>query len=266
MNALCPTYAVEPDSSEPSSNLLGIISAEEEVEHQGTSGVFFRQWHTLLDLLLAAAIYEIPSGALSPSIKTNVFLSFLASTPRVFGLASFMRFRGNLSCRAYLKGKSKSYDFGSAVIAEGPSAETWTVPSWRSEWTAPLESDGLDELSREIHAARKLLTLGDDWDGEGSPGYSEATLDRAACFLRHHMRWAWEKYGVWLLAPRILPGPSGSIDIHWETRHYELLVNIPTDPSAPATFYGDDYGKSSIKGMFNPSAFNFGLVTWLLRL
>jgi len=263
---LCPPYAAEPDSTEPSTSLFGIIPVGQEDEDRGISEAFLRQWHTRRDLLNDSAIYGIPSGALAPSINTDVFLSFLASAPRVYGLATFRRFRGKLSCRAYMKGRSRSYDFGSAEIAKGPPADTWTVPSWKNEWTAPLKSESLDELSREIQAAQKLLTLEDNWDGEGSPGFSKTTLGRAAAFLHRHMLWVWERYGVWLQAPRILPGPDGSIDMHWQTANYELLVNIPADPSAPATFYGDDYGRSSIKGAFNPSVFNLGLVTWLLRL
>ena len=262
---MCPPYVAEPDSGEAYGSLFGILPEEEGIEDQRSPEVYFRQWHTLRDFLDTSAIYEIPRGALSPSIKMDVFLSYLALSPRVFGLATFRRFRGNLTCKSYLKGKLKSYDFGTSGVAEGPPADTWTVQSWKSEWTAPLESDNLDELSRALHAARKLLILEDNWDGEGSPGYLKATLDRAAIFLNRHMRWVWEKYAVWLQAPQILPGPDGSIDIHWETANFELLVNMPADPSAPATFYGDNYGKGSIKGSFDPSSFNMGLVTWLLR-
>jgi hypothetical protein len=180
-------------------------------------------------------------------------------------MANFRKVRDSYVWRAFVEGRSESYLLIPSDIAEGPPADTWTVPSWTSEWTASLESNSFEDLNNEIHASQKLVTLEDNWDGEGSPGYSEATLDRAAAFLRLHMRWVWEKYGVWLEVPRILPGPSGSIDIHWETPDYEVLVNVPNDPSAPATFYGDDYGKGSIKGTFDPSFFNFGLLTWLLR-
>src|SRR5690242_6411887 len=38
-------------------------------------------------------------------------------------------------------------------------------------------------LGGEIGDARRLLSLGDDWDGEGSPGYDEQTWSRAADLL-----------------------------------------------------------------------------------
>jgi len=67
-----------------------------------------------------------------------------------------------------------------------------------------------------------------------------------------------------LPSPKIQPGPEASIDLHWKMERFELLVNIPNDPSKPATFYGDDYGDLCIRGNLNPSAPIPGLVVWLL--
>jgi hypothetical protein len=38
----------------------------------------------------------------------------------------------------------------------------------------------------------------------------------------------------------ILPGPYGSIDLHWRTPKRELLINVPDDAEGPASYYGDD--------------------------
>ena len=41
-------------------------------------------------------------------------------------------------------------------------------------------------------------------------------------------------------APEILPGPGGSIDLHWKTDARELLINVPADPQDTISYYGDD--------------------------
>jgi hypothetical protein len=65
--------------------------------------------------------------------------------------------------------------------------------------------------------------------------------------------------------PDIAPGPDGSIDLHWDYPAYEMLINIPRDESSMAGFYGDDRGRISIKGKFDPSQVNEGLLLWLMR-
>ncbi len=42
--------------------------------------------------------------------------------------------------------------------------------------------------------------------------------------------------GSILDAPNILPGPDNSIDLHWDYPKYEILINIPADPMAEASF------------------------------
>jgi hypothetical protein len=126
----------------------------------------------------------------------------------------------------------------------------------------------LRQLEQEIQRSRRILSLEDDWDGEGSKGYSEQAWSRATGYLRRQARACWLRHGVVIPTPTIGPGPEGSIDIHWQTEFYELLVNIPADPAIPASFYGDDYGTLSIKGTFDPSAEPSGhlaLVSWLVR-
>ena len=65
--------------------------------------------------------------------------------------------------------------------------------------------------------------------------------------------------------PQINPGPEGSIDVHWKTRQFELLLNFPADPTLPAGFYGDDYGTLKIKGKMRTEGFNQGLLLWLMK-
>jgi hypothetical protein len=118
-------------------------------------------------------------------------------------------------------------------------------------------------LEAEIKQAQRIVELRDDWDGEGSAGYSQATIDRAVGFLTRHVRGLWESYGIECPIPRIGPGPEGSIDIHWKQPSWELLVNIAADEHAMAAFYGDNYGVQRIRGSFDPTKFNLGIAEWL---
>ena len=117
--------------------------------------------------------------------------------------------------------------------------------------TAVLATD--NELDSEIERSRRLLTWEDDWDGEGSPGYKESTWTRAVEFLKVHVLWINEQFGITVSTPQILPGPAGSIDMHWRTQDRELLINVPAEQSELATFYGDNFGNRVIRGSFDPS-------------
>lgn len=127
------------------------------------------------------------------------------------------------------------------------------------------EVDIFQELKAEIEQARRILELEDDWDGEGSPGYSEDAFDRAVSFLTMEAEGLWESWGIPLPAPKIGPGPHGSIDLHWKQPSKELLVNIPADSNEMATFYGDNYGAEKIRGSLDPRNFNFGIAAWLVN-
>ena len=119
-------------------------------------------------------------------------------------------------------------------------------------------------IKQAIQEARAIVDLGDDWDGEGSPGYQKKTWAKAVDFTRRHLRWIRSNYGEdHAPIPVIGPGPQGAIDIHWRTDRLELLVTIPASDDAPATFYGDDYGPSTIKGSIDYKILNESIAIWL---
>ena len=120
-----------------------------------------------------------------------------------------------------------------------------------------------DQIVAAIEESRKLLDWEDDWDEEGSPGYEEAMWQRGAGFLKDNALRLWEEYGACVEAPRVLPGPNGSIDIHWHTGDHELLINIPADRSKLAPYYGDTPTGHSVKGTLDTSAENQWLLMWL---
>jgi hypothetical protein len=118
-------------------------------------------------------------------------------------------------------------------------------------------------LAEGIRASRWILDLKDDHDGAGSPGYREETWQRAVDFVGKNAKWLWQHFHIYIELPDILPGPEGSIDLHWKAERCDLLVNIPVDPSAKATFYGEDRRGTFIKGAFDPGVYNQGLLLWL---
>jgi hypothetical protein len=107
----------------------------------------------------------------------------------------------------------------------------------RARWFVPSV---INDLRSAIQDSRVLLTLEDNWDDEGSPGYSDSTWHRAESFLIQNAIHLWRRHKMCFDAPKIQPGPSGSLDLHWRTRHRELLINVPANPEEPISYYGDN--------------------------
>lgn len=124
---------------------------------------------------------------------------------------------------------------------------------------------GRPSIDEAIEESREILDVPDDWDGEGTPAYSRATWERATSFVTHYAQRLWVEHGIRIPAPKILPGPDGSIDVHWEQESFELLVNVPAESTQRAEFYGDDYGTIYIKGSLDPAALNRGLIEWFQK-
>ena len=94
-------------------------------------------------------------------------------------------------------------------------------------------------------AKERLLALEDNWDGEGAPAYCEQTIEAAAGFFYQLVERSELATQV-----RILPASEGSIDLHWKTAQFELLVNFHPDGSV--SYYGDDYCENVIQGKTRP--------------
>lgn len=161
--------------------------------------------------------------------------------------------------------QSKRSDWAAAVSRRKTMVGDWLgrVSAGRAQ-----PRDGgvpvLKGISETITASRWILDLKEDWDEQGSPGYKEATWRRACDFLQRQANFARQTLGDELPVPKILPGPEGSVDLHWKMSRFELLVNVPDDPAKSATFYGDDYGDLCIRGSLNTSEEIAGLIVWLL--
>jgi hypothetical protein len=134
--------------------------------------------------------------------------------------------------------------------SRGPeTGALWTTDVGREngkQWSAAIDE--------AINNSKWMLQLAEDWDEEGSPPIDEATWNAATAFLRRQADIHWRRYSKMIPVPHIAPGSDGSIDIHWKTENFELLVNIPARPGSGAGFYGDDYGGSRIKGVLDPTS------------
>lgn len=141
-------------------------------------------------------------------------------------------------------------------------AEQEEIKAWE---TIESESDS-ESLEAEIEAAHeKLTSLPDNWDGEGSAGYKTETVNSAAEFLIGQDRLLRELRGISLPVPQINAGPDGSIDLFWKQSTWELLVNVPKKGNEFASFYGEDRTGHTIKGSFDTSVPNLGVIMWLIN-
>lgn len=165
-------------------------------------------------------------------------------------------------------------------IAEGPSfqIENWRVEQqkerpYRKEpegglWKFQYRLNRLETIGNSllelISDSNRILTFQGDPEDDKFIPYSKETLDRAVALLRGYVNLA-RVSGAAVPLPKLLPGPAGSIDIHWKTAKKELLVNIPSDQKAPALFYGDDYGQLCIEGKLATTSLHPAIAAWLLN-
>lgn len=142
--------------------------------------------------------------------------------------------------------------FGAAFEAAGEG-----VTKRRSNLTARVEE--------AIETSRYILTLGDNWDEEGSLGYAESTWKHATQFVRHAATLFINEHRRHIEPPKITPGPDGSIDVRWKGAKRTLLINFPANDAEPADFFGSDKGRDTIKGTLDLSSPNLWLLMWLTR-
>ena len=143
----------------------------------------------------------------------------------------------------------------------------WPAPRTVHTGSSAIALD-LPASTRDVEVAiersRRILDLKHGWDDEDALPCIDA-WHRAIAFLRCQAEWAARHFSLALPAPEIMPLASGSVDLHWDTEEYELLINVPGDPKQPATFYGDDRGSQHVKGALVPEAADEGLLQWITR-
>lgn len=125
--------------------------------------------------------------------------------------------------------------------------------------------DVVDRIQRETSKYKTILSYEPNWDGEGAPAYEATTWDRAIDFLIKQATWLSDNHNFLMPIPKILPGPNGTLDLHWENKQFEMLINMHRDTGSLASFYGDDYGSIKIKGTFNPEEVQDMMMLWLRK-
>lgn len=135
---------------------------------------------------------------------------------------------------------------------------------------ADIESSGAAEdlmapIEGAIEASRFILQLEDNWDEDGSPGYAEDTWQRTTQFVLSVARGYFSVSDTRIEAPKITPGPDGSIDVRWKAEKRSLLINFPASIEEPVDFFGSDKGQDTIKGTVDLSSQNLWLLMWLMR-
>lgn len=105
----------------------------------------------------------------------------------------------------------------------------------------------------------KILSLNDNWDGNGEIGFVEDTWKGVVTFLISYSIEVFNKFNEVIDIPKIYPSAEGSIDLDWETDKYGLLINI-SQFGKIATFYADDKAKQKVEGEFDPNNFNINLL------
>lgn len=127
------------------------------------------------------------------------------------------------------------------------------------------ESALLADVSDLFGSARGLLELGDDWDGERSPGYKPETLERARRLVESlALRILLEKGRV-IDLPIVGPGPQGGIDLHWPFERFEALFTVPASPDSPICFFVRNREGSQVEGETHDADLCQLLVEWFSR-
>lgn len=119
-------------------------------------------------------------------------------------------------------------------------------------------------FANEVADSESLLALEGDWDGEGSPGYSEQTWRRAVGLLLEiatHLR---DAHHLRRSEVEIMPGSFGNIDVELRLPDRMLIFSVPADHDSPVRYYGHDAGRrNTTKGLLDLGAGSQWLSGWL---
>jgi hypothetical protein len=122
----------------------------------------------------------------------------------------------------------------------------------------------LGSFVQGIERSRAMLDLDDDWDGEGSPGYAEATWRRAVGIAIASASRFFAVYDEVPPAPSIAKGPDGSVDVLWQSVSKKVMINVPADSGSIAYHgYDPDNPEREIKGLLDPADANGWILSWL---
>jgi hypothetical protein len=121
------------------------------------------------------------------------------------------------------------------------------------------------KIAKRIEVSRRILTLEDNWDNEGSTGYDERTWRTAVQIVVETANAYWHSNHEVAPLPALSPGPDGSIDVTWIVGTRQLLVNVPPPDTGSITFSGLDSANRDrlVKGRLPADADHEWLMAWL---
>lgn len=143
------------------------------------------------------------------------------------------------------------------------SPSAWLDEPMYEDWLLTEPIPLFRHIVVAFEKAKYLLELSDNWDEAGGSPVSPETWKRALEFVVIHAALVWARHAAIIPPFRVLPGPDGSIDLHWKTTTRELLINIPSDSDMPATFYGDNFGAGQQRGSIKLGDLNVSIFAWL---
>ncbi|MEK7677950.1 MAG: hypothetical protein AAB676_19135 [Verrucomicrobiota bacterium] len=151
-------------------------------------------------------------------------------------------------------------------------------PRWRWHRTKPARKDtgqrvlpflptDLSPISDAIENSKVIFNRPPDPSDDLALRCSQETWRRAIKILTDHALSVWEKAKTVIRSPVISAGPDGSVDLYWTAEPYGLLLNVPADPTQPATYFGDDAtnpDSNRTSGKLNSSKLiDPGVLMWL---
>jgi hypothetical protein len=142
----------------------------------------------------------------------------------------------------------------------------WDIPEKVTTTAIQVPPRPRDGIRSTVQSARSLTELGENWDGEGSQGYSLNTWRRVKKFMLTHALVSQSLFRSTLPVPVINPADRGSLDVFWRLSDRQLLVNFPADKTAPITYYGqNNAGNSTVSGRTTGREHRLDLVAWLIQ-
>lgn len=109
-----------------------------------------------------------------------------------------------------------------------------------SQRVLPFLPTDMSPISDAIENSKAIFSRPPDPSDDLALTCSQETWWRAIKILTDHALAVWEKAKAVIRSPVISAGPDGSVDLYWTAKPYGLLLNVPADPTQPATYFGDD--------------------------
>lgn len=139
---------------------------------------------------------------------------------------------------------------------------------FKTDLPRSLKESTANELDRALERFKEdALTLPENWDDQGAKAFSENFWQEIREFLLliHGTLYL---EGQNIPFPLVLPNSDGSLDIDWETKEFELLINYPPDPVELIHIYGEKLGspKNELDVRINRELASLVVIAWMKKI